>query len=190
MAAGDLTDLATAKIAAGIPSSSNVVETDTALAALITAISSYVPSVIERSILADNYLELYEGNGKDKMLLRERPVLLVSSISWRGQTITNQIDPIAAGSGIFTDGRNACLSGMCFPRGEQIRIAYSAGYIDVPADLSYAVAELVAEAYARRTHVGETSRSQNGQTTISFDAKSMHAAITDKLSGYRRGAPC
>jgi hypothetical protein len=92
MAAGDLTDLATAKIAAGIPSSSNVVETDTTLAALITAISAYVPNVIERHILADNYLELYDGNGKDKMLLRERPVLLVSSISWRGQTVTSQID--------------------------------------------------------------------------------------------------
>lgn len=190
MAAGDLTDLATAKIAAGIPSSSNVVDTDTTLAALITAISGYVPRVINRHVLADNYLELYDGNGKDKMLLRERPVLLVSSISWRGQAITSQIDPMASGSGIFTDGRNACLSGFCFPRGEQIRIAYSAGYTDVPPDMSYAVAELVAEAYARRTHVGETSRSQNGQTTISFDPKSMHNAIADRLSDYRRGSPC
>jgi hypothetical protein len=130
------------------------------------------------------------ATAKSKMLLRERPVLLVSSISWRGQTITPPGDPIAA-SGSASGRMAATLASRAFAfraasrSGSLIRPA-----IDVPADLSLAVAELVAEAYARRTHVGETSRSQNGQTTISFDPKSMHAAIADKLSNYRRGAPC
>lgn len=188
MAAGDLTDLATAELAANITSPTPA--TATILATLITAISAYVPQVLSRSILADNYAETYEGNGRDQLLLRQRPVIQVSSAAWRGQTVTTQADPVLATSGIWTDGRAACLVGYCFPRGEVIRIIYSAGFIDVPADVSLAVAELVAEAYSRRQHVGETSRSQGGQVTVSFDAKTMHAAIADKLRNYRHGAPC
>lgn len=188
MAAGDLTDLATVKIAAGLPPTSS--DTDQILGVLISAISAEVPKALERNILADNYVETYQGNGKSQMLLRQRPVLLISSISWRGQTISAQGDPISGQAGIWTEERNACLEGYCFPAGLPIRIAYSAGYIDVPADISLACASLVAEEYARRERVGENSRSQGGQITTSFDQKAMHAAIKRKLDNYRMGAPC
>jgi hypothetical protein len=126
----------------------------------------------------------------DKILLRQRPVIQVNSVSWLGQSITAQGDPITGTNGVWSDERNACLVGYTFPRGDPVRIVYSAGYIDTPADVSLAVAELVAEAYSRRTHVGETSRSQGGQVTVSFDVKAMHNAIADKLSNYKHGAPC
>jgi hypothetical protein len=188
MASGDLTDLATVYIAAGIETSTT--ETDTVLASLISSISAYVPNVLNVNVLADNYLELYEGNGKDSLMLRQRPVIQVSSVAWRGQIITAQADPILGGSGVYSDGYSVKLSGYLFPQGEMVRVAYSAGFMTVPADLSLAVAELVAEAFARRKHVGETSRSQQSQITTAFEAKSMHAAIADKLSNYRFVVPC
>lgn len=189
MAAGDLTTLATAKMAAG-QDGTTAAATDLILGSLITAISAYVPNAIGRQILADNYSEIYDGNGKQELLLRQRPIIQISSIAWPGQSITTAGDELAGAAGFWTDGRAAYLSGYCFPRGARVRIIYSAGYLSPPADLSLAVAELVAEAYGRRSHVGETSRSQGGQTTISFDPRDMHKAIASKLKNYMIGAPC
>lgn len=188
MAAGDLTDLDTAKIAAGIQTSTS--ETDGILTALISAISAYVPQALDRQILAADFSEFYEGNGKSRILLRQRPISAISLIAWPGLSISSQGDPISGQAGIWTDGRNACLEGYCFPAGFQIRIDYHAGYASPPADIGLAVAELVAEAYSRRQHSGELSRAQGPSISTSFDARDMHAAIASKLENYRIGAPC
>jgi hypothetical protein len=188
MAAGDLTDLATVKIAASIDDGST--GSDTVLSTLITDMSAYVIQVLNRNVLQDTYTEIYRGNGKERMLLRQRPVTLVSSVAWQGQTITAVGDPVAGVSGVWTDGINARLVGYCFPRDAVIQIVYQAGYVTVPGDISYAVAELVAEAFQRRKHVGETTRSANGVVTTGFDMRTMHAAIADKLQNYLAVAPC
>lgn len=188
MAAGDLTDLGTAEIACNITSPSAA--TTAILQTYISAISAYVPNVIGRNILSASYNEFYRGNGKETMLLRQRPITAISSIAWLGNSITTQGDPIAGVAGFWTDGKSAGLVNYCFPYGLPVQIAYTAGYAAAPLDVSMAVAELVAEAYARRTHVGENSRSQGGQVTVSFDPKTMHNAIADKLQNYAHVAPC
>lgn len=188
MAAGDLTDLATVKIAAGLDQTSPT--TDQILGVLISAISAEIPLALERGILSASYSEIYEGNGKSQMLLRQRPIQAISSIAWLGTTLTSAGDPTSGQSGIWNDGRNACLEGYCFPAGLPIRINYQAGYASAPLDLSLACASLCAEEYARRERIGENSRSQGGQVTVSFDQRAMHAAIQRKLDNYRHGAPC
>lgn len=188
MAAGDLTDLATCYVTCDIVTSTAA--TDAILSTFITALSAYVPNVINREILADNYIEFYNGNDKANLMLRQRPVLQITSVSWQGQTYTAIGDPIAGTTGVWTDGRNARLVNDTFPAGSTIQVAYSAGYTTVPADVKLAVAELVAEAYQRRTHVGENSRSAAGAITISFDPKTMHNAIADKLNNYMAVVPC
>lgn len=188
MAAGDLTDLATCYVACNVSTPSTSL--DTILGTLITAMSAYVPNVLNREILSASYSESYRGNGKNSVLLRQRPVTAISSVAWIGQTLSAVGDPTTGLSGVWTDGRNARLVNYCFPDGLPIQINYTAGYATVPADVSYAVAELVAEAYQRRTHVGETTRSSQGAITQSFDPKTMHAAIADKLSNYMAAAPC
>lgn len=188
MAAGDLTDLATANIAAKIDSPTTT--TNAVLATLISAISSQVKETLNTNILAGNYTEMYKGNGKDRILLRQRPVTLVTSIAWLGASYTTAGDLILGTTGITTDGLEAILVNDYFPQHTDIRISYQAGYATTPPDISLAVAELVAEAYARRTHVGETSRSQGGQTTIAFDSREMHAAIKARLMNYMVVSPC
>lgn len=187
MAAGDLTDLATCYVTCNIDAPKPV--TDTILATLISAISAYLPQVLNVNILSASYVEYYDGNGKDELLLRQRPVTAISSIAWNGETTTAAGDLILGTSGIVTDGRKAILVNKSFPYGQRVKIAYTAGYATVPLDIKLAVAELVAEEYARRTHVGETTRSQGGQVSISFDQKVMHAAIKSRLMNYAFGAP-
>jgi hypothetical protein len=189
MAAGDLTDLPTARLAAGIddPESTG---SDGILSALITAVSAEVPGALQRNILSASYSEIYTGNGKSEMLLRQRPITAIASVAWAGQTITAAGDPITGVQGVWTDERNACLEGYSFPKGLPIRIGYTAGYAAIPADISLAVAQLVAEEFTRRQHVGESSRSANGVVTTSFDMRDMHPAIRRKLSNYMLGAPC
>ena len=188
MAAGDLTDLATVKAVANITTSTTA--NDLVLSTLITALSAFVPNQINRQILAANYIESYRGNGKDRLLLRNRPVLTVSAVVWQGQSaITTPGDAFAGTTGITTDGRSLILVNYTIPLGADVRISYAAGFTTVPADVSLAVAELVAEAYARRTRVGESSRSQGGQVTASFDQKAMAASIMMKLKNYVHGAP-
>lgn len=190
MAAGDLTDLATAYVACNI-SGTPQPATDAILGTLITAISAYVPQVLNREILSASYTEIYTGTGKPQLKLRQRPVTQISSIAWEGSDALTAGDPILGTSGFWTDGRNACLvNAGCFPLGLPIQITYTAGYTTTPADISWSVAELVAEAYQRRTHVGESTRSANGQVTQSFDAKAMHNAIADRLKNYMAVSPC
>ena len=189
MAAGDLTDLATVRAVAGLAVPNLGADTDTVLSRLITAISAFVPNVLNRQILLANYVEMYRGNGKDRLLLRQRPVQSISAVAWQGMTSMTAGDVFAGTTGFATDGRSLILVNSTLPFKYDIRVSYAAGLTVVPADLSLAVAELVAEAYARRTHIGESSRSQGGQTTVSFDQKAMGAQIKMRLQNYAHGAP-
>ena len=184
--ASDLTTVAFVKQWANITG----VNDDALFQSLVTAISSYVPNVLNRQVLTAEYVDVRKGNGKDRMQLRQQPIQTISLIEWQGTQITTQVDLMSNAAGVATDGRVIFLrGGMVFPAGMPVRITYTAGWDIPPAEISMAVAEIVAEAYSRRSHIGQNSTSIGGQTTASYDTKAMHAAIADKLSNYIRVAP-
>jgi hypothetical protein len=185
MASGDLTDLATVQSWLDLSSPAD----GALLSALISAISAYVPSVLNRDVLSTQYVDVRVGNGKDRMLMRQQPITAVSLVEWPGMQISNQVDLMAQQSGVATDGRSILLINYRFPHGVPVRVTYTAGYTTVPLDIKQAVTELVGEEYARRQRIGEVSHSTGGQATVSFDQKAMGAHITDKLSNYIRVAP-
>ena len=184
--ASDLTTVAFVKQWANIQGMGD----DTLIQSLVTAVSSYVPNVLNRQVLTAQYVDIRNGNGKARMQLRQQPIQTVSLIEWQGTQINTQVDLMSQTAGVATDGRVIFLTGgQYFPQGLPIRITYTAGWNTCPADISMAVAEIVAEAYTRRAHIGQNSTSIGGQTTASYDTKAMHAAIADKLSNYVRVAP-
>jgi hypothetical protein len=54
-----------------------------------------VPQALGRNrFAADNYVETYEGNGKSQLLLRQRPIIQISSIAGAARPSPQQGDPI------------------------------------------------------------------------------------------------
>lgn len=185
MAAGDLTTLEAAKQWLGI----DTADSDTQLQSLVTALSVFVQSELNRQILTNTVTETRQGNGKNRFQLRQWPVQSITKVEWAGAQITTAVDAFGTASGVATDGRSLILIGYRMPYGSPVRITYVAGWHEAPSDLAQVVTELVGEAYTSRTHIGETSHSSNGQTTVSFDRRAMAEAIRVKLDNYMPGAP-
>lgn len=69
---------------------------------------------------------------------------------------------------------------------DEVLISYSF----IPQPLNQACVEFVAERFAYRTRVGQSSRSQGGQETVSFDLKAMQDFVKMALQPYKRVIPC
>lgn len=185
MAAGDLTDLAAVKRWLGISSDND----DALLGDLITQVSAFVESFLQRSVLTATHVETYRGTGGSRFLLRNWPVQSVTAVEWGETRIDNAVDAVGAASGVATDGRSVILVGARTPYGQPVRVTYVAGYDVVPADLMLAATELVGEAYSARTHIGETSHASSGATTVAFSREAMHQAVLGRLDNYMLAAP-
>lgn len=185
MAAGDLTTLAAVKLWLDLTTTNS----DPLLTALVTEVSAFVENTLQRSILTATHVDICRGTGGSRFQLRNWPVQSITSIAWAGETITAQASVVGDTSGVCTDGRSVILIGSRMPYNQPVQVTYVAGYDTVPADLSLAVTELVGEAYSSRTHIGETSHSSSGATTVAFSREAMHKAILARLSNYMPGAP-
>jgi hypothetical protein len=187
MAAGDLTTLDNVKAWLGLPSAPG--DSDTLLSQLITTASNLVTSYLDRDLIPTTYSEVYDGTGAAWMMLRQSPITAVASISFCGRTLTTPGDPVAGTSGFFFDGRRLSLIGDEFPFREPVAVAYTAGYATIPAAIGQAVNELVGEAFKRRDHIGQSSKTLGGQETVAFSTADMNAAIKTMLAPFRAVAP-
>jgi hypothetical protein len=185
MAAGDLTDLATAKSWLGLTTSAS----DALVGSLITAVSTFIPNYLGRQILSATYVETYRGNGQHQLLLRNFPITEVASVAFAGQAITSAADPVALTSGVLFDDRVLSLVGHRFPLGLPVVVAYTAGYAATPPDIAQAAAELVGEAFRRRDRIGLSSKSLGGQEVIAFSLKDMNDTARALLASYQVLAP-
>lgn len=188
MAAGDLTDLATVK--AWLTVSAGVTTSDTQLSGLITAASTFIGKYLGRQLLSASYTEFYQGNGQHLMPLRQAPVTAVASVQWSGVSLS-AADPLSLTSGFYVDpdGRTLRLIGYRFPWRIPLQVAYTAGYAAAPADVAQACVELVGEAFRRRDHIGQVSKTLGGQEVVAFSVVDMNATIKALLAPYRQLAP-
>jgi hypothetical protein len=185
MAAGDLTDLDTAKAWLGVTTTTY----DTLVGGLITAVSSFITNYLGRQLLTASYVETYRGNGQSLMLLRNFPITAVASVAFAGQTLTTPADPVALTSGYLFDDRILKLIGHRFPLGRPVVVSYTAGYATAPADIAQAAVELVGEAYRRRDRIGVASKTLGGQEVVAFSLKDMNDTARALLAPYQVLAP-
>lgn len=106
---------------------------------LIQSASRFILSYIQKqTVCVREYIEYYDGNGRDWMLLKQWPIQSIASIAFRGgPTITTQLVGTQSGSGFIINPldtpdegpQRITLWGYYFPRGrDTVVVTYTAGW--------------------------------------------------------------
>jgi gp6-like head-tail connector protein len=136
MATGDLTTLPHVKEWLGIDP--DVTDGDALLSRMITAASRFVLGYLNRASLAAMTInDVYDGHGNNFMILRQWPVISLSTIQFYGITVDQPATGNPRSNGyLLEDAQQAggqqrlTLFGHFFPNGRSvINITYRAGYL-------------------------------------------------------------
>ncbi len=165
---------------------------DVIVARLISAASAFAQTYMSRTIGQAAYSELWDGNGRTKMIFPNFPATAVASLVIDGVTIFQAPPaPSAPGVGwvIADKGFSLALLGYAFNKGAQnVAVTYTAGYAATPLDLEQAVIELVGMRYKERTRIGVVSQSLAGQVVAAFTQKDMTDDIRGSFDRYKKVA--
>jgi len=126
---------------------------DAVFSRLITAASEFIHRFLNRSIPIADYEEIRNGTGGLTLALANFPVQSISALTIDTRPIPASVDGLQLG--YLFDPTSITLRGWRFFRGMQnVVIRYTAGYPQIPADITQACVELVALRYRERTRIG------------------------------------
>ncbi len=165
---------------------------DDLLNTLIDACSTYIESYLNRTILVADYTETRNGNGGSVMVVRNSPIVSVSSLTLDGLAIQARgpLGPSMTGNGaptyVFDDSTIFLCGGGVFCRGAQnVVLVYRAGYATVPPDIDHACVEMIGDWFKYRNRIGQLSMGIEGQT-ISFTDVAITKRAMGVLQQYKR----
>lgn len=196
MAAGDLTSLANALLWLGLPAD------DGTVARLISATSAQIQTFIGYQIASASYARTFNGNGGTQILLPDRPITAVASVTVDGIPILPASPP---NDGFVFDSKFVYLSQygswrghwiQRFTRGAQnVAISYTAGYAATPLDVEQACLDWIKSTHDRLDFSSAVKMLRAGDTQIDFgqaitqligQTLLMPPAIASALLPYRR----
>lgn len=180
----DLTTLADVKAWLKV----KVADDDALLAAMVTGASAFIESWCSRSFAITAYDETRDGHGGYTMLTRNSPVVSVSGVVIDGRPVPAAADCTQAG--FMADDIAVYLQqGYRFTPGRQnIRINYTAGYAEIPADIAMCCWELVGKKYRERDRIGQSSKTL-GVETVAFTASDLSRETMSILRSYVKVVP-
>lgn len=172
--------------------------------ALITACSSQIQKYVGYQFAEATYTRTFNGLGGSTLLLPDRPVIAVTSVTVDGINIPQAI--VATQPGFLNDDRfcyitkggkwsNGQFSANQFMRGVQnIVITYSAGYITIPADVQQACLFWIAQNYSligedpsvKRLRAGDTEIDHQFTTVVGKSTLLIPPIIASILQPYQR----
>jgi len=161
---------------------------DALLSSLISATSQYIQSWLNRTFAITQYTERRDGVPYgDTLVLRNHPVVSVSSVTMDGRVIPASPDYVS--NGFWADDVAMYLVGYRMTKGRKnVAITYTAGYATVPLDIAQACTELVALRYSERGRIGHQSKTLNGEV-VSFMVKDFPPDVQTILNNYREVVP-
>lgn len=180
-----LTTLADVKAWLQIPSS--VTKDDALLTRLIAAASEAIESYCNISFSVQAYSHVVNGHGGDQIVPSKSPIVAVSQVQvdWRDV-------PASPGSGLpgyIFDETTITLFGYAFTRAKaNVKLAYTAGYQTVPADIAQACVETVGLRYKELDRIGMVSKQLAGEV-ITFSQRDFSNATTTVLNNRRNVVP-
>lgn len=177
----DLTTVADVKSYLGIQA---LTTDDALLAKLVTSASAAVEQWCGRTFALTSYTETTNGRGGHCLILKNAPVVSVSSVTVDGVVIPPQ--PAVNQPGWVLDGNRLQLAGSCFTSGVQnVVVQYTAGYASTPANIAQATIDLVALKYKQHSKVGNASETI-GQATVSYTFGRIPSDVQAVLAPHRR----
>lgn len=167
--------------------------------ALIPKVSAAIESYCARTFGQAVYTENRNGNNADRIVVRNRPLVAVSSVSIN--TLAVPPAPDAASFGyVFDDTMIYIRLGnrlspppagatggfpVCFERGIQnVVLVYQGGYATVPPDVNQAACEWISFKTAKRQRPDKKNEVL-AQQTIGFDLSGMPDMVKTLLQPYR-----
>ena len=162
---GDVTRVLTRS---GITYADLGLESEAALASLTEDLIEQTSSIVDQYCgrdfaLHEDVAERYDGTGRDRLMLRGRPIVSVASVEVDGVALTDGIEyEVHEGPGILER-----IDGTPWRRGRRnVVVTYSHGYTSPPGAIVGVVEDLVAGAltHAARNHAtkGASSMSMDG----------------------------
>jgi uncharacterized phiE125 gp8 family phage protein len=197
VATGDLTTLANAKQWLNVATTTD----DALLTRLVSAASQFVQTYMNRTIASASYTEKRAGSGSNTLALANYPVTAVTSLVIANVPIV--ASPDGQQAGYVFDDRFIYLIGNAYaasafpgaapnhfpkwpPMG--VQISYTAGFAVTPLEIEQAVLELIALKYTDRQHMGQSSKSIQGEV-VSFIVSDMTAGTRTMLNNYKKMIP-
>jgi hypothetical protein len=214
----DLIDLATCKQYIGLQATNT--DADGIIQFLITSFSQYALNCTGRDSFTsiEHYIEIYNGNGAQRMFLRNTPIVVVNSLIVGNYAMSQSQGLTSFGWYIEQTGKSIGLRGvisqftpytlqalntnigpyittmpMKFPMGMgNIQVDYNAGYASVPWDLQEAAMKVVAQNYKRKDWVDQASKSLSAGSgmigTTRYRDWAMPPEVENVLVFYKRRA--
>lgn len=172
MANGDLTDLASVKLAMRISSGDTGLDADIPI--YISEASRVIESYCDRCLSAQDYDEVYNGRAFNALLLFNYPVNggpggsgkpiihMNPQQVWDSSSLVDEAD-------YFVDDKMdiQLLNGRRFSNGfGNVRVQYNAGYSTIPEDLKGAASKLAAWLLRMDTNkdIGRTTKTKGAET--------------------------
>ena len=181
-----------------------------------TAITNFSQYVLTRtgrrslSSIAEYANELYSGNGRDKLFLRDYPIKSVTTLIVNGQTIPEStswsmpgwvIDPSGESCSLVLRGNpGRVMAGEAM--WEQVGIGsslykfwtgilnvevdYTAGYTTTPFDLQQMATQLVATMYRRKEWLDQVSQMQPNVGTTAYSRLEMPPECASVINRYTK----
>lgn len=208
-----LTTLSRLKLALG-KSVTDTSEDDTLLT-LLDAAEAAVARYLNRNLLQASYTEYFDGMGRQTLILSHRPVVSITGVwvdpvGYYGQSAAGfgAATQLTQGSdfALMNPGTNEKNPGMLrmlsalwdgtglsnWPQGQgNIKVSYVAGYTQVPADVSQAVAMIVGQMIAqseRGLPMQSETLGEYSYTLLSGEPGQLMAGARQILNAYREVA--
>lgn len=190
-----LTDLASVKELLNIPSSDS--SYNNLIIRMINKATLAIQAYTGRHFLATDYTdEEYDGTGIDQLLLKQRPIISVTSFGARDSSL-NEGSFDSVDSELYFQNANAGLLNLNFRamgRWNRYQVSYRAGYETIPADIAEACAALAAywvvNADGSNVNVSSKKEGQrqinySNQTPVTFSNIVASLGIDTILDSYR-----
>lgn len=159
---------------------------DALLQLILDGVNDLVLSYIGRTIEADDYEEIIDGNGQLFFVVENYPINEIMAISKNNWTIATPVWELLDESTYTADGKSGTINFLFnLSRGfKNYKIEYNGGYETTPAWLVLAVLKMASKYWNTRTSDGIKSESVAGDS-ISFDTTQIPNDILVVLETYR-----